>query len=50
MDNCDAWEGVLDFTYLGSLISTDGDSTKDARARIRKASQVGQAEIHGKQA
>ena len=38
--NNDALEEVQDFTYLGSKITTDGVSAKDAMARIRKASQT----------
>ena len=38
--NSDALEEVQDFTYFRSKITTDGDSAKDAMARIRKASQT----------
>ena len=38
--NSDALEDVQDFAYLGSKITTDGDSAKDAMVRIRKASQT----------
>ena len=37
--NSDALEEVQNFTYLGSKITTHGDSVKDAMVRIRKASQ-----------
>ena len=40
INNSDALEDVHDFAYLGSKITTDGDSAKDAMARIRKASQT----------
>ena len=40
MNNSDALEDVQDFAYMGSKITTDGDSAKDATARIRKASQT----------
>ena len=40
INNSDALEDVQDFAYLGSKITTDGDSAKDATARIRKASQT----------
>ena len=40
INNSDALEDVQDFAYLGSKITTDGDSAKDAMARIRKASQT----------
>ena len=40
INNSDALEDVQDFAYPGSKITTDGDSAKDATARIRKASQT----------
>ena len=40
MVNVDALDEVQDFAYLGSLLSTDGYSTTDAKARMRKASQT----------
>ena len=40
INNSDALEDVQDFAYLGSKITTDGDSAKNAMARIRKASQT----------
>ena len=40
INNSDALEDVQEFAYLGSKITTDGDSAKDATARIRKASQT----------
>ena len=40
INNSDALEDVQDFAYLGSKITTDGDSAKDAMAIIRKASQT----------
>ena len=40
INNSDALEDIQDFAYLGSKITTDGDSAKDATARIRKASQT----------
>ncbi|KAI0234485.1 hypothetical protein LSAT2_015232, partial [Lamellibrachia satsuma] len=40
INNSEALEDVQDFAYLGSKITTDGDSAKDATARIRKASQT----------
>ena len=40
INNSDALEDVQDFAYLGSKITTDGDSAKDVMARIRKASQT----------
>ena len=40
INNSDALEEVQDFAYLGSKITTDGDSAKDAMAGIRKASQL----------
>ena len=40
INNSDTLEDVQDFAYLGSKITTDGDSAKDAMARIRKASQT----------
>ena len=40
INNSEALEDVQDFAYLGSKITTDGDSAKDAMARIRKASQT----------
>ncbi|KAI0215988.1 hypothetical protein LSAT2_031965, partial [Lamellibrachia satsuma] len=36
INNSEALEDVQDFAYLGSKITTDGDSAKDATARIRK--------------
>ena len=40
INNSEALEDVQDFAYLGSKITTDGDSAKDATASIRKASQT----------
>ena len=33
-------EEVEEFTYLGSKVSTDGDSSKDIQAGLAKASQA----------
>ena len=40
INNSDALGEVQDFAYLGSKITTDGDSTKDVMARIIKAGQT----------
>ena len=40
INNSDALEDVQDFAYLGSKVTTDGSTAKDAMARIRKASQT----------
>ena len=40
INNSDALEVVQDFAYLGSKITTDGDSTKYVMARIIKAGQT----------
>ena len=40
MVNVDVLDEVRDFVYLGSLLSTDGHSTTDVKARMRKASQT----------